>query len=114
MRDETLLKLSIFASVIGILLIVFITQTMEVKAVKISDIKKSMSGDKIITYGYVNSVYEKSGNMFINIADNASEILVVAFKNHFNIKKGDYIKVKGKVNIYKNRLEIIADSINRS
>ena len=110
MRDESLLKLSIITSLIGIIMLFFAIQLIEVKTVKISDITENMSGEKVTVYGYVISVYEKNGNMFLKIRDE-KEINVVVFNNHFDIEKDDYVKVEGKIDVYKNKLEIIAESI---
>ncbi len=111
MRDESLLKLSFVASVVGITMLFFTVQLMGAKEVKISEISRNLVGSNVVIHGIVAYKYEKNGNTFLKVSDNSSKIDVVAFRKPLDVKKGEYVKVYGKVKIYKNRLEIVAENV---
>lgn len=117
--DSRLMKLSLAVSVIGIVVLFFIVQLTEPLVVKITEINEAMNGQNIITNGTVSSFFTKDGNVFFTLSDNG-EIKVVMFKrdaekieNSYELKNGDKIRVSGKVSIYSDELEIIAERIEK-
>ncbi len=118
MRDETLLKLSLIVSVTGIILLFAFAQTPEIEIIEIGDIGKGMIGDNIEVFADVSSFYSSNGNYFLKINDKTGNITAILFKqeaSNFDIsrlKKGEQIKLSGKISYYKGNLEIIANKID--
>lgn len=112
MQDKTLLKISIFTSIIGIVALYFIMQPSEIK---IGDVNRDYIGKTVKVLGEVSSRYEsKDGHVFLNIVDSSGKIKVVIFKNskvENNLEIGQNIEVSGKVEEYKGQLEIIPNSV---
>lgn len=115
--DKKLIYISLIISVVGFLSMVAITVGIEPKYVPVSHVTSEMTGQEIITQGTIDSYFTNEGNVFIELK-NRTSIKVVMFSREANnqpwiydLRKGDSIAVEGKVQIYKNELEIVADKI---
>ena len=114
-----LLILSLFVSVIGLVLIYFASLNIDPKKTTISDITADMEGRKISVTGYLVQKREtKEGHLFLTVSDNKSTIQVPVFSDltkslaqngitskDFHTK--DKLSVKGTVEIYKGSLQIV-------
>ena len=86
-------KITFILSLLGILLLIFLTQTT--KQTQIATIKSIQSSNNRIT---------------IQIENNSVELII--FDAPFtNLKKGDIIEFQGHQNIYKNKTQIIIDKL---
>lgn len=114
--DSHLMKLSFAVAVLGVVVLFFIVQLTEPLAVRIVEINEAMSGQSVITNGTISSFSTKDGNVFLTLSDE-KEIKVVMFKkdaernNIYQLKDGDQIRVNGKVSVYRDELEIVAEQI---
>lgn len=112
MQDKTLLKISIFTSIVGIVALYFIMQPAEIR---IGDINRNYIGKSVKVLGEISSRYEsKDGHIFLNLADSSGKIKVIIFKNskvEKSLEIGQMIEVSGKVEEYKGELEIIPKTI---
>ena len=86
-------KIIFIASIIGILFLIFLTQTT--KQIQVGTIKSIQSSDNKIT------IYLENNSIELIIFDTSS----------INLKKGDTIKFQGKQDIYKGKEQIIVDKI---
>lgn len=117
MRDETLLKLSLITSLIGIIFLFAFAQTIEAERIEIADIDKTSIGKNIELFASIESFHTSGGNYFLKISDKTGNITAVIFKQTTNeidisrLKKWQQIKLSGKINEYKGYLEIIAYKI---
>ena len=111
-----ILKISISIAIVGIVALFFLTQFNNENTIKISELK---IGQVAKVTGMVTSVYvSKNDNVFLKVADNTGEISVVAFKSSnideaYDLENGEQVSVTGRVEEYKNSLEIIAKEIIR-
>ena len=110
-----IIKISITVAIIGIIALFFLVRYQEQNTVKISELKQGQI--ERIT-GMINSLYtSKDGHTFLKVTDSSGEISVVAFKSSnidvYNLDVGDQISVLGRVEEYKNELEIIAKEIKK-
>ncbi len=116
--DSQLMKLSFAIAVIGVLSLFVIVQLIEPLSVRIGEINEGMSGQLIMTEGTVSSLSTVNGNVFLTLSDNG-EIKVVIFSkdagknNAYELKNNDKIRIEGRVSIYENELEIIAEKIEK-
>lgn len=117
MRDETLLKLSLITSLIGIVLLFAFAQTIEAERIEIADIDKTSIEKNVELFVSVESFYSSNENYFLKVSDKTGNITVVLFKHTANkndisrLKKGQQIKLSGKISEYNGNMEIIADKI---
>ena len=116
MDNSLILKVSITIAIIGIIGLYIFTSTTE-NLMEVSRIGDFM-GERVTVEGTVDKYYtSKDGHVFFDIYDFSGSVDVVAFRNSniegaYTIKDGDKIKVTGKVQEYKNALEIIASTID--
>lgn len=88
---------------------------MPVKLVKINEIEDDLMYKKVkITGDVVKITNYKSGYQLLRIGDGSEEINVfIENGKSFDLKKSDKIIVTGKVQEYKNDIEIVAEKINK-
>jgi len=112
MKDETILKISLIISITGIFLLLFILEFSEVKPFQIKDISEEQLELQVKIQGEIISIKETPGLYILKIDDLTETLTVIIFKEEpINIKKGMYVEITGKVQEYKDELEIIADKI---
>jgi len=119
-----LLIFSLFTSLVGLVLIYIASVNIEPQKIEISGITADMEGRKIITIGYIAEKREhKDGHLFLTLSDNKTKIEIPLFsdfmkslsqvgitKDDFHI--GDKISVKGTLEIYKGKLQIIPKALD--
>lgn len=91
-------------------------KTVGIKKISISELTEDMN--YVMITGKISSKYtSKSGTTFLKVSDEDSMIDVVVFKgsvkNIDKIKTGDFVKIIGKVERYREKLEIIAAKIEK-
>ncbi len=112
MKDSTLLKISLIISITGIFLLLFILEFSEVKPFQIKDISKEQLELQVKIQGEIVSIKETPGLYILKVDDLTETLTIIVFKEEpLNIKKGMYVEITGKVQEYKDELEIIADKI---
>jgi len=112
MKEETLFKISLICSLLGVLIILYISENTEIPSSNISNITDKDIETKVTIIGLVNSVKETPGLIILNVGDKTGNITVIAFKEeNITIEKGRIIEIEGKVVEYNKQLEIQADSI---
>jgi RecG-like helicase len=102
--------LSLIVSVIGVVLLYFLSTLSQPIFVEINEIS-NYDGKKITTQGFVKEHHKTSyGNQLITIQNNNSS--AIAFlEQTISIEVGDLIRVTGEVQKYKEEWEIIVDDI---
>ena len=108
MRDSILLKLSLIISILGILALFFISESIKIENVKVSDLEKHKE-DTIKIQGIVEQVTKTESATFLKIKQPAL-VTVVVFEP-LDLSKGDIVEVTGKVDEYGNEYEVLADKI---
>lgn len=113
MDDKKLTKISLVSSIIGLILVYYASAVIQVSSYSISDIDKSMIDKDVKISGEIKNVVKSEKVLILLVKDETSSITVVSFdpEEIQGIKEGQFIQVTGKVALYKNKLEIIADSI---
>ena len=119
MNDESLQRLSLVLSLLGLLGLFLLSICLEPTKVSIKEIDESLLGKFIVTSGYVTKIREhEAGHVFLTL-ENESSIKVVIFANTARknkatlekIRKGSKIEVVGKLVEYKGELELVAKEI---
>lgn len=116
-NDSKIKKISLVITVIGLVMI-YAASTYTTNVMQIKDITRSSQGQIIGINGTVTSFSTTNGNIFMNVDDGSGNMTVVMFERTarnqdiYKLKEGDNIEVHGQVNVYKNELEIIANSVS--
>ncbi len=119
-----LMILSLFTSVVGLVLIYIAALNIEPQKIAISDITGDMEGRRIITTGYIiEKRKHEDGHLFLTISDNKTRMQVPLFSdfmsslNQIGITADDFhlndkISVRGILENYKGKLQIIPKNLN--
>jgi len=111
---DILTKICILAAIMGISLLIIISDKISIPSSEISSITEIDIDKNIKINGRITKIIKKGNSLAIlDIADKNSTIKAVIFRPEkpLNIKKGDFIEINGKVSVYNEELQIIADSI---
>ncbi len=110
MKEKTLLKTALIASLIGILILLFISSRLEVNEKTISNIDETDIGSSLKIDGVITNIRKTNTITLIDIAQ-LEEMKVVVFNNEIELNRGDYVEITGKIEEYKGLTELIADKI---
>ncbi|TKJ17620.1 hypothetical protein CEE44_03755 [Candidatus Woesearchaeota archaeon B3_Woes] len=110
MKEKTLLKIALIVSLIGILILLFISSKLEVNEKTISNIDETDIGSSLKIDGVITNIRKTNTITLIDIAQ-LEEMKVVVFNKEIELNKGDYVEITGKIEEYKGSTELIADKI---
>jgi len=110
MKENALLKIALICSLVGLIILYFISTKIEVKDYK--PILNKNIGDDVKLNGIVTKITDKGKVVFIEV-NQQSPITVVLFTDEDNLKlnNGDNVEVIGEVQEYNGNNEIIAQKI---
>lgn len=107
MRENTLLKLALICSLVGLAALFFISRSLE-----IDNYKPGLgAGSDVKVSGKIQEISARDGVAFITL-DYETPIEIVLFtKETVGLKENDYVEVTGKIDEYRGKEEIIAQKI---
>ena len=111
-----MLKLALATAIIGTVLLLFLSQNLEPKAVKISDISEKNIDSFVKIQGKAISVNPGDDYLRLKVSDETDSITVLAWNTFYsenNVSKNDVLEITGKVTEYKGVLEISAEKISK-
>jgi len=116
MDNQNILKISLVIAFVGIIGLYFFTSLSE-NIIDIRDMPENI-GERVTVKGTVDKYYtSKDGHVFFDLHDSSGIAKIVVFRNSnieaaYNLQDGEKIIVTGKVQEYKNNLEIIVSKID--
>jgi len=112
MEDKKLLLIALGCSFVGLGVLIFISDTVELSLSNVKDIENFSAEEYAQIEGEILSLNVNAGTYIFKIGDTKSDISVVVFTDEkLKIVKGDFIRVEGKIEEYKGRKEIIASKM---
>ena len=86
---------------------------IEIKEHKIKDLNNKLIGKDVKIKGTITRVTETPGLIIFNINDKTGEITGIVFKdeNQINLTKNLDVEITGKIQTYKDKLEIEVDEL---
>ncbi|MEK6872658.1 MAG: OB-fold nucleic acid binding domain-containing protein [Nanoarchaeota archaeon] len=112
------LKISLTISLLGIIILLILANTLEQKLTNIKELTINDLNKKIKIQGKIMNIknYEnsKTNELFyvLTISDGAGQIdVVLNIKKTLNLKINQNVTIMGRVNTYKNQLQIQAEKI---
>lgn len=106
----SLKKLALITAVMGIAALIFLSNAMEPKTIKIYNIDGRMIGEYVKVSGDIDKIKQSSITLF-TIKDDSGDIYAFSYEK-LNLTKGSY-EVMGKVNEWHGVLEIEVSKIKR-
>ena len=111
MKENTLLKIALVCSIIGIALLFIVSQSIGVDEKSIGQIDMASIGEYVKINGAVTNVVDKENVMILTI-EQPSKINVVLFKKKpVELREGNYVEVIGKIDDYEGKPELIGDKV---
>ena len=113
MKEQTLLKIALITSLLGLLILYLISGNIELKEKNIEKITIENKDEFVKLNGIVSNLVNSEKVMILEITQ-PQEITVVIFKNQnntININEGNEVEIFGKVDEYEGKLEIIAERV---
>ena len=111
MKETTLLKIALVCSLLGLVILYFISAKIDVKEYKPSQLNENV-GDDVKLIGTIAKISQNDDVAFLEI-NYQNPVIVVLFTDNENLslKVDDTIEVVGDVQEYKGKNEIIAQKI---
>lgn len=120
MENKLLFYFSLASSIIGLIIVYIVSQNIELTPTAINSITYDDVGKNVKVCGNITSLYvSKNNHVFLKVNDDSGKIDVVIFNSSVdkfrikNLEKNDFVCISGKIDEYKNRLEIIPKEIRR-
>jgi exonuclease VII large subunit len=116
MDNKTIIKLSLSVAMVGIIAM-YIFTSVSTNTISIAE-ASNFIGQKITLKGTIEDYrLSKDGHAFFKITDLSGTMPAVAFRNSnienaYTLKDGQKIVISGKIQEYKESLEIIASKID--
>ena len=113
MAESLLIKISLVLSIIGIIILFFISGKIKPKEYQINFLSKNNLEELVKIKGKITDIKESKGLTMLTVADKSSEIKVILQKSNQIIKpkKGQEIEVTGKFRTFRKDFEIEAEEI---
>ena len=113
MKEKTLLKIAVLSSVLGLLILFFISSYIPIQEINIDRIDEMDIGEPVKIYGEILKVGESDKVLFLQIGQEKIEkVEVILFKDSdFDLKEGNYVEIIGEIDDYQGKREIIAHTV---
>ncbi len=116
MREATLLKLALTCSIIGVIGLFFLSETISIDETAISKLDGIGQEERVQLTGIVARVATKGNTTFLTL-EKQERVNIVLFSNgaaiYDQLHAGENISVLGKVAKYQGKPEIVADKVVR-
>lgn len=124
MNEKNLRDVAIICSLVGLIILFFISQNLDMERTNIGEISVDELGRVVKICGFAKDKFiSKKENIFFNLKDETGEIKVVIFKNTaksikkkfemnlYELDEIDEFCVIGEVNEYKREIEVIGKRV---
>ncbi len=112
MDDQKIFNISLFLTLIGILILIIIADNQNLEEIAINNITEKDIDQKVKISGYIEDIYETEGLYIFSIINQDSKIKSILFKDNNSILyEGLEVDLEGVVTEYEGELEITAKKI---
>ena len=111
-KENNIIKFSLIVFIITILLIFYIENNFEKPKTKISEIELKDINKRVIFYGNLTKFNKNNDMGFFTFEDNNKSINIVTFNLNQSFELNKTYKINGRVNLYENNIQVIADEIS--
>ena len=111
MKEKTLLKIALIISILGLLLLVILSQLIKIGESPIAKITKEKLEEDVKLTGKIIKISETNNTIFLQI-QSQDRIAVIVFKDEtIDLRQNDIVEIEGTVEDYQGNLEIIANKV---
>ena len=113
MDDKTLLRIALLGSVIGVVILLLLSEQISVQKELISRLDGVPEGKEVEVVGKILRFSDKGKVAFVEIAEQKIEsVNVVLFKDrNITLREGDIVRVTGSVEEYEGKKEILGNRV---
>lgn len=111
MKESILLKIALICSLVGVLILFFISDNVEPKEKAISKIEMEAVGEDIKLKGYVSKITDLEKVMFVEITQPEKITVVLFKKDNITLYEGSYVEVLGEIDEYSGKMEVIGNRV---
>ncbi len=111
MQEKTLLKISLIGSLLGLVVLFLLAQNITITDQQIDRITTGEVEQSVKVKGVVTKVTDREKVMFLEISEKAKISALLFKKENITIETGDLIEIKGKVDEYEGKPQIIIDEV---
>lgn len=110
--EKNLLRTALVCSIIGIFIILSISENIEIKNLNIAEITKEKLEETVKITGEIISKTDTEDLIIMNVKDSTGEMTVITFKSDdIKLEKNQLVEIQGEVIDYKGKIEIEASRI---
>lgn len=113
MNDKTLLRIALLGSVVGVVILLLLSEQIGVQKEVISRLDGVPEGKEVEVVGKILRFSDKGKVAFVEIAEQKIEAVnVVLFKDrNITLREGDIVRVTGSVEEYEGKKEILGNRV---
>jgi len=115
LQQQTISKIALLASMAGIATLFLLAENIEAKEVSIREIDEGMLDMHVLVKGQVMSSYQTNKTAIMELYDGTGKVKAVMFRPSKEqlvlLGKGSFASFEGKVQIYKEELEIVVERV---
>ncbi len=115
LQQETISAIALCVSLTGIVMLFAFAESLEARQVQIGEIDEALLGWHVKINAKILSSYQLDSTVFLQLYDGTGKIKAVLFKPSKQqqelIGKNTFASFEGKVQLYKNELEIIVEQV---
>jgi len=104
-------KIALASAVIGLIALIFLSNTLEPRLIKIADINGKMIDQTVKVSGEITKIKIYDSFTLLMLDDKTENMTIISYQNLL-LKNSDKIEVIGKIVEYKGSLEVEADKIS--
>lgn len=112
MKEKLLLKIALISSLLGIVILFFISEQIKVDETTLDKIDELDVETSVSVKGIINRITDFDKIAIIELMQPETTTIVL-FKegNITDLKQGDFVRVKGNIQEYEGKFEVIANEI---
>jgi|TARA_Y100000310_G_scaffold309740_1_gene354183 aspartyl/asparaginyl-tRNA synthetase len=110
MKENTILKIALVISLVGLVMLYYISTQIDVKDYKPSKLNENV-GDDVKMIGTISKISDRESVIFIDVLHESPVTVVLFTDEDMELNEGEKIEVIGEVQDYKGKNEIIARKI---
>jgi len=111
MKEKTLLKIALVCSLVGIMVLFFVSDSIEIKEKDISKINLENVGEDIKLTGYVSKVVDLENVMYVEITKPETISVVLFKKTNISVYEGSFVEIIGEIDEYNGRMQVIGNRV---
>ncbi len=111
MKEKSLLTIAFICSLIGLIVLYFVSGSIEIDDITIDKINDENIDEIVKVKGEIKRITQKEDFAIMEISQESLLTIAVFDSGNLSLKNGDVIEVTGKVDEYNGKEEVIADEI---